>query len=64
METISIQLTLAQPALVLIPTPASQAPVAFTNVLAGRDGDYSVPEQIPGFTSDLLSAYLQTKEIV
>lgn len=62
METISISLTLAQPTLVLIPTPAAQSPVAFTNVLAGRDGDYSVPEQIPGFSTDLLTAYMQTKE--
>lgn len=64
MESISIQLTLAQPSLVLIPTPAAQAPIAFTNVLAGRDGDYSVPEQIPGFSTTLLDAYMQSKEPV
>lgn len=62
MESISIQLTLAEPTLVLIPTPAAQAPIAFTNVLAGRDGDYALPEQIPGFSNDLLSVYMQTKE--
>lgn len=62
MESIAIQLSLATPALVLIPSPSSEAPITFTNVLAGRDGDFSVPEQIPGFTSDLLTAYMQTKE--
>ena len=62
MESISIELSLATPALVLIPSPSSEAPISFTNVLAGRDGDFSVPEQIPGFTSTLLSAYMQTKD--
>lgn len=62
MESIQISLTLAQPSLVLIPTPSIQAPVAFANVLAGRDGDFAVPEQIPGFSTDLLTVYMQTKE--
>lgn len=56
-ESLTIQLTLAEPALVLIPAPAQEAQIKFSDVLAGRDGDYSVPEQIPGFTIDLLSHY-------
>lgn len=57
-ETLNIQLTLAEPALVLIPAPAQEAQIKFADVVTGRNGDYSVPEQIPAFSDDLLTSYI------
>lgn len=56
-ENLTIQLTLAEPSLVLIPAPAQEAQIKFSDVIAGRNGDYSVPEQIPSFTQNILSQY-------
>lgn len=60
-ESLTIQLMLAEPSLVLIPAPAQEAQIKFSDVIAGRDGDYSVPEQIPGFDTDLISSYLKER---